>query len=189
MRKSKQTPKPEKAKANQTAVNAVVKAFAGAYGTMAASGTLVHSCVQVSRKFYKGKDIPSVDRTAILAKLERERGWKGASARIRRNEADSILKAYAVLTDLIKKFSSKNSGLCAWHEVVSLARAYNKQGTVLKAVAFVRKRPATNSKPATVGEAKAKAASSIKALLKLTKLPKAFRAELAELCTEYGIRV
>lgn len=192
---AKQVKKEAKPKAvvNTTAVNAITKALSDAYGSMAASGSLVHSCVQVARKFYKGKAIPTIDRDAIVNKLATARKWTVDSGRIRRNEADSILRAYAVIPELIKKFAKKNGGLIAWHEVVSLCRKFNSKdgGTVLKAVALVRKRSPAKASGAkvTVAEAKKRAAIACKALLKLTRLPKDFRAELTELCEYHGIKV
>ena len=177
---------------NKTAVNAICKALDNAYGVMAASGSLVHSCVQVARKYYNGKAIHELDREAIVDRLAQARKWKKESERIRRNEAHSILKAYPVLPELIKRFSKSNSGLCAWHEVVSLSRKFVSEKSVAKAVAAVRKRPSATVPPNKLptGEAKRQAAIAIKRILKMTRgLSKDFRAELAELCTENGIRV
>ena len=179
-------------KISLAAVNAVSKALSDAYDSMAKSGSLVHIVYTVCKKVYKRKAIPVADRKAILDKLALARKWTEASGRIRRNEADNIMKAYMVIPELSKKFAAKTpEKAIAWHEVVKVCRAYNKLGKVDAAVkaALLATPKAIPANKLTRKQAKAKVAASVKTILTMTGLEPKFRHALAELCETHKINL
>lgn len=185
-------------KQNETARrNAIASALSDAMTTSKTIGaTLVTQCVTACNKFFRGKPIEKDERDAIVERVAELRGWPdGRTGASRRSEARAILNHYSLLPELVEQFRKKGDGGCTWHNVVSLAREVGKhsgKARVSAAVAALLKRGEKSSTPPNKlsrKEAKGKVASSVKSILKMTRLEPEFRNALEELCEQYRINV
>lgn len=177
---------------SKAGVTAVAKSLADGYGAAANTASIVTQCVTLARKFYKGKDIPAPDMEAIIDKVALARKWTPVSMRSRKTEARNILSHYAKLPEAIKHFARKTGG-CTWHNVVELGRELGRsKGKVGPAVIALQKRKAVNHTPPgklTKIQSKAKAATAINGVLKLSKLDPAFLKKLVRLGEDYNLNV
>lgn len=181
----------EKPVVNRNAVNAITAAVVAGLRGVNATGTFLTQVCEVSRRMYRGAEIPAIDVTEILADLSTRMGWKqGASGDNRRSEAKAILRAYHLLPEAMAKYKER-AGACTWHNGIALARLVNgkAKGNVARAVTMYLANRKGKDAPKTAGDAKASAATAIKRVLKLPHLPRAFTSQLKALCAEYNINV
>ena len=184
-------------KQNDTARrNAIASAISDAMTTNKTIGaTLVTQCVTVCNKFFRGKPIEKDEREAICDRLAEIRGWSDTSAKSRKSEVRPLLEHYNMLPELVKEFRDKGDGGCTWHNVVQLAREVGKHSgktRVRAAVTALLKRGSASATPPNQlsrKEAKGRIASSVKTILKMTRVEANFRNALEELCEQYRINV
>lgn len=173
---------------NRNAVNAISGAITRGLREVNGTGSLLTQVCKVAQSMYRGKAIPKIDVAAILDDLAQRMGWKGDASNVRRSEYKSVLAQYHVLPEAMAALVARQ-GRCTWHDGIALSRLL-KSGGVAKAVSQHAKRgKSKGAAPKTSGDAKASAASKIKAVLKLPHLPRAFLAQLRDLCGEYSIKV
>jgi len=168
----------------------LANAIAGAFETVETSGGLVETICASVQNLYKGEEVPTADADFIADEVGRLRGWDGNSARVRKSECKSVLGQYALLPEAIERANRKKH--VSFDAAVKLARSLNKGMTPNQAAqAYIKGNAAQKAAPNTVPreDAEKRAASSIKNVLKYTKLPPKFRSELRTLCEDHGLAV
>lgn len=107
-----------------TAVSAIAASFCDALSANENTGSLLHTLCETTLKYTRGEALAESDRINIVARIVKERGWKGASADARKSECNVILKAAHLLPEAIKAFR-KRADKCQWHDGMALARKIN----------------------------------------------------------------
>lgn len=179
----------ETARVNRNAVNAISGAIKSGLDTVNKSGSLLYTVCKVAQQMYRGKAIPKIDVAAILDDLVQRMGWKGPTADVRRSEYKSVLASYHTLGEAMEAYRAAK-GACTWNDGIALSRLL-KSNAPKKAASIHAKRGngSASAVPKTSGDAKMLAAKSIKRVLKLPHLPRAFLEQLRSLCGEYSIKV
>ena len=173
---------------NRNAVNAISGAIARGLAEVNGTGSLLTQVCKIAQQMYRGKAIPKLDVQAILDDLSGRMGWKGATADVRRSEYKSVLAQYHLLPEAMTAFEAK-ANRCSWHDGIALSRLLKSNKVAAAVTKHASRGKSKASAPKTSADAKASAASSIKRVLKLPHLPRAFLSQLRELCGEYSIRV
>lgn len=179
----------ETATVNRNAVNAISGAITSGLREVNGTGSLLTQVCKVAQQMYRGKAIPKIDVAAILDDLSQRMGWKGPASEVRRSEYKAVLGAYHALPEATAIYRARQ-GACTWHNGIALARLVNKyNGNAKRAASAYAANRKGKSEPKNGGDAKASAASKLKAVLKLPHLPRAFLTQLRDLCGEYSIKV
>lgn len=175
-------------KVNRNAVAAISTALARGLREVNGTGSLLTQVCKIAQSMFRGKAIPKLDLQAILDDLSARMGWKGATADVRRSEYKSVLVSYHMLPEAMREFEARMSR-CSWHDGIALSRLLKSNGVKAAVTKHASRGKAKASQPKTSGDAKASAATAIKRVLKLPHLPRAFLAQLRDLCGEYSIKV
>lgn len=172
---------------NYAAVSSLSRAFSEAIDAAVSTGAPVTMLCNTAAKYYRGAAVPAPDAQAIIANvIAAHPKWQAGSQKVRKSEMLSVLNAYSKLPEAVTKFC-KQSQSFTYHHAIGLSRRL-KTMSVTAAVDDMVNR-GENSGPKSPKDAKKKAAISIKRLLAMPKLERAFKVKLAALAAEFSLNV
>lgn len=173
-------------------LKALADGIAQAYDAVDDQSNIVDRTCRLARETFGGAEASKDQRADVAALVVAARGWEDATAKVRKSEINTILRAYRWLPDALPKAREANGGVLNWKHGIKLARKLiAAKGDVTAAVeAFVadmERTPASKAEPASAKEAKAEVAKALKKVLGTKHLPRKLRDDIVKLAEAHKL--